>query len=85
MLKAVCSRKPYTSFFFSSILVPFFFVFLFFLFEGVRVDLIFFCLFVLILPEVLWKRRILSTNGNYTAADGSEPFYVPAPVKNVDV
>lgn len=23
-------------------------------------------------------------NCNYTAADGSEPFYVPAPIKNAD-
>lgn len=34
--------------------------------------------------EVLWKGRTLSMNCNYTAADGSEPFYVPAPIKNVD-
>lgn len=34
--------------------------------------------------EVLWKGRTLSMNCNYTAADGSEPFYVPAPIKNAD-
>lgn len=34
--------------------------------------------------EVFWKGRTLSMNCNYTAADGSEPFYVPAPIKNVD-
>lgn len=49
---------------------------------GIRWFSIFFFYFIEL--EVLWKGRTLSMNCNYTAADGSEPFYVPAPIKNVD-
>lgn len=87
-LKAVCSRKPYTSFsffFFLLFVCLFCFIilgFLFLFFGGDKVIFHFSAYFTEL--EVLWKGRTLSMNCNYAAADGSEPFYVPAPIKNVD-
>lgn len=85
-------KALYKFFFFSLFLVLGFFLFhfvfltlwdltfLLFSLGGIR----WFSIFYFIELEVLWKGRTLSMNCNYTAADGSEPFYVPAPIKNVD-